>query len=118
MTIDARETAPASSNATMFVNNSQDSLIGSLARRVLDYLTFELFVGYRSIATPGELHGFFTAYRRFGSQRIAWSDLFQPAIDLCMNGFPVSADLGRILREKQAIILEQRTLRFASVADD
>lgn len=53
-------------------------------------ILFFLLPGYGGIATPGELHGLWTAYNRFGSGNVSWSRLLRPAIDLARNGFPVS----------------------------
>uniref|UniRef100_A0A914RT60 Gamma-glutamyltranspeptidase 1 n=1 Tax=Parascaris equorum TaxID=6256 RepID=A0A914RT60_PAREQ len=50
VTVNARETAPASADRLMFVGNASDATIG-----------------YRSIAVPSELHGFWTIYKKFGS---------------------------------------------------
>ena len=72
MSLDARETAPQSANATMFVKNPEEAV-----------------TGYRAIATPGEVHGFWTAFRRFGSGRVAWKQLIEPSIKLARYGFPV-----------------------------
>ena len=67
--IDARETAPMSTSKFTFRNAS--SLIGGLAT-----------------AIPGEIYGFWRAHQLGG--RLAWSTLFQPAIQMCGNGFKVS----------------------------
>ena len=40
---------------------------------------------------PGEVKGYHTAWQRYG--RITWSDLFQPTIRLCEDGFIVERAL-------------------------
>lgn len=44
--------------------------------------------GPLSIATPGELKGYWELHKRFGSMK--WKDLIQPAIDLCEGGIEVT----------------------------
>lgn len=51
--------------------NNKSSLLGGLAT-----------------AIPGEIAGFWEAYKLGG--RLPWRDLFQPAIDMCRDGFKVS----------------------------
>ena len=46
-------------------------------------------LGYQSIMTPGFVRGCWTAFRRFGSRRISWSDLLAPAHRLAVEGFEV-----------------------------
>ncbi|GMT12406.1 hypothetical protein PFISCL1PPCAC_3703, partial [Pristionchus fissidentatus] len=82
--IDAREEAPALSTQTMFVNNSDASKYGFLAA-----------------AVPGELAGYWEIFSRFGSGRVAWSQLLQPTIDLLEVGVPVSAYLDDVMKVKE-----------------
>lgn len=49
-----------------------------------------IFIGYKSIAVPGELHGLWTAFKRHGSGRISWHDLILPTVNILNNGYPVS----------------------------
>lgn len=44
--------------------------------------------GPLSIATPGEVKGYWELHKRFGSMK--WKDLIQPAIDLCERGFELT----------------------------
>ncbi|KHN81335.1 Gamma-glutamyltranspeptidase 1 [Toxocara canis] len=93
-TVDARETAPASANQSMFIGNASDAM-----------------TGYRSIAVPSELHGFWTVYKKFGSGKVSWSRLFEPSIQLALNGFPVSSHLAMWLSEKEDEILVESSLK-------
>jgi gamma-glutamyltranspeptidase len=38
------------------------------------------------VAVPGELHGLWTAFKRFGSGKIAWMDLLLPTVSLLNEG--------------------------------
>ena len=88
--------APRSSNSTMYVNSSTDSV-----------------TGWKSIATPGELHGFWTVFTRFGSGKVAWRDLFQPSIKLAREGFPVSNNLASALVDTESEIMADQTMKNA-----
>ncbi|CAG9537702.1 unnamed protein product [Cercopithifilaria johnstoni] len=82
--IDARETAPEKAHRDMFINDE-----------------FGSKYGYRAIATPGEIAGFWLAFKRFGSGQVSWYDLIKPSIDLCRYGVPVSKYLGYVLSAKE-----------------
>lgn len=51
----------------------------------------DYFRGPLSIATPGEIKGYWDLYKRFGSKK--WKDLIQPAIALCESGYEVTEHL-------------------------
>jgi gamma-glutamyltranspeptidase/glutathione hydrolase len=53
-------------------------------------------VGGRAVGVPGVLRMLELAHRRHG--KLPWADLFQPAIALAENGFPVSARLNALVR--------------------
>ncbi|CAK5118210.1 unnamed protein product [Meloidogyne enterolobii] len=55
--------------------------------------------GYKSISVPGELHGLWTAYKRFGSGRITWNNLIMPTVHLLNEGFPVTQALEKLSKE-------------------
>ena len=94
ISIDAREMAPRTANSTMFVNHPEDAVLG-----------------WKAIATPGELHGFWTVYTRYGSGRIAWKDLVAPSITLARNGFPVSSNLAMVLEQKESDIMADENMK-------
>ncbi len=70
--LDARETAPARANVTMFRNVSSER--GPLA-----------------VAVPGELAGMMELHRRFG--KLPWKDCVTQAMQLCNDGFLVDPEL-------------------------
>uniref|UniRef100_A0AC35FV63 Uncharacterized protein n=1 Tax=Panagrolaimus sp. PS1159 TaxID=55785 RepID=A0AC35FV63_9BILA len=94
VTIDARETAPLATNENTFYNNPKDAFIGykSIAKKIKSY---------KSIATPGEVHGFWTLFKRYGSGKVAWQDLIFPTVKLLKDGYPVTK-----LMEKNLIIIK------------
>ncbi|KHJ87764.1 putative gamma-glutamyltransferase [Oesophagostomum dentatum] len=93
-TINARETAPLAATENMFVNDTSQSVYG-----------------YRSIATPSEIHGFWTVFKKFGSGKVKWAQLFEPAVNLAINGFPVSSNLASQLSDKETLIQAEPTMK-------
>ena len=73
-TIDFRETAPALSNTTMYVDNPKASMFGGL-----------------SVGVPGEVRGLAEAHQRWGS--LPWERLVQPSVDLAA-GRNITKELG------------------------
>ncbi|KAL5594732.1 hypothetical protein BROUX41_001646 [Berkeleyomyces rouxiae] len=82
--IDFRETAPAGAHQDMFNNNVQLSVFGGL-----------------SIAVPGELRGLEYLYKNYGSGAKTWAELLAPSIDLARNGFSVTRDLMRYIKNSE-----------------
>ena len=76
---DGRETAPAAAteNYLRWISNTQQTTPLPNARS-----------SGRSIGTPGVLHMLDTAYRDGG--RLAWKELFDPAIKIATEGFRIS----------------------------
>ena len=74
-TIDFRETAPALSNKTMYVDDPLASRWGGL-----------------SVGVPGELRGLEEAHKRWGN--LPWSVLVEPAAKLA-KGWVVQPELAR-----------------------
>lgn len=86
-----RETAPAAARADMFMANGQPMPFMAAV------------VGGRGVGVPGVLRMLEAAHRQHG--RLPWAQLFQPAIALAEQGFPISARL------HQAIVLAAPHLR-------
>ncbi|KAF5726033.1 gamma-glutamyltranspeptidase 3-like isoform X2 [Tripterygium wilfordii] len=72
---DMRETAPLAASKNMYANDLS-----------------EKYHGARSMGVPGEIAGLHEAWLQHG--RLAWSTLFQPAIELSKYGFVVAPYLG------------------------
>ncbi|CAI4231516.1 unnamed protein product [Auanema sp. JU1783] len=95
LTIDARESAPAAATEDMFLKLPKDSSV----------------FGYKSIATPSELHGYWTVFEKFGSRKVSWSRLLEPSIKLANEGFPVSSNLAMVLSDKESMIQAEPTMK-------
>uniref|UniRef100_A0A2P2I3X9 Gamma-glutamyltranspeptidase 1-like n=1 Tax=Hirondellea gigas TaxID=1518452 RepID=A0A2P2I3X9_9CRUS len=80
-TLDAREVAPIAATRDMYKGNATKSFKGAL-----------------SVAVPGEVHGYYALYRKFGGG-LPWRDLLAPAIRLCEDGHPVNWHMAKALRK-------------------
>nr|WP_085986948.1 gamma-glutamyltransferase [Pseudomonas fuscovaginae] len=77
---DGRETAPAGANEKLFLNADGTPMAFTQAQ-----------IGGRSVGTPGVMRALELAHRRNG--RLPWAKLFEPAIRLAEQGFPISPRL-------------------------
>lgn len=83
---DGRETAPASARPDMFLDADG---------KPREF--FDAVVGGLSVGVPGLLRMLEAAHRDYG--RRPWRSLFQPAIELAENGFPMSPRLHRMIAQ-------------------
>src|ERR1700744_2732953 len=86
--IDFRESAPAASNKTMFVDNPKLAQVGGLA-----------------VGVPGELRGLELAHKRHG--KLPWERLFAPAIKMAREGWAVGPELARRLQIAKQLVETQ-----------
>ena len=83
-TFDGRETAPASAKPDRFLRGGKPMPFDRAVKSGL------------SIGTPGVVRLMEAAHRRHG--KLPWADLFEPAMKLAHDGFPVSQRLYFLLR--------------------
>src|SRR5690606_7192303 len=81
---DGRETAPKAVDEAMFLEPSG---------RPQPF--FDAVIGGASVGVPGAVRLMALTHRRHG--KLPWADLFQPAITLAEQGFPVSPRLHTLL---------------------
>ena len=81
---DGRETAPAAARADRFVGADGEPL-----------QHLEAIVGGKSVGAPGVLRALELAHRKHG--KLPWSELFEPAIRVATEGFPLSPRLHKLL---------------------
>lgn len=84
-TLDGRETAPASASPSLFLTPDGAPLPFT-----------EAVPGGKSVGVPGNIAVMKTSHDKWG--RLGWADLFQPAIRLARDGFPVSRTLAAALK--------------------
>jgi gamma-glutamyltranspeptidase/glutathione hydrolase len=81
---DGRETAPAAARADRFIGAD------GRPQKFLDAV-----MGGKSVGTPGVLRALELAHAKYG--KLPWAELFEPAIRLASEGFPLSPRLHRLL---------------------
>src|SRR5437764_9742391 len=91
--IDYREMAPAAATRNIYLDkhgNVIDGEGGSIE-------------GYRAAGVPGTVRGMELALKKYGSHRLTWSQLIEPARRLAANGFTVNYTLARSLHFRSEI---------------
>jgi gamma-glutamyltranspeptidase/glutathione hydrolase len=82
---DGREMAPASATPTMFLDASGQPRA-----------KFEAIPGGLSVGIPGVVRMLWMAHAKYG--KLPWAKLFEPAIKLAEDGFPVGPKLARTIK--------------------
>lgn len=86
--IDYREMAPAAAHRDVFVDEAGNLIKGEGSSTI----------GYRASGVPGTLAGFDLAFKKYGSGKLAWSDLVEPARRLAERGFKLSYRLAELFK--------------------
>jgi gamma-glutamyltranspeptidase/glutathione hydrolase len=85
--IDYREMAPAAAHRDVYLDKNGNLIEGEGGS----------LVGYRAAGVPGTVRGMELALKKYGSGRLTWSQLIEPARQLASNGFTVTYELARSL---------------------
>ncbi|MCC6329737.1 MAG: gamma-glutamyltransferase [Acidobacteria bacterium] len=85
--IDYREMAPKAADRDIFLGKDGKLIEGEGGSTV----------GYRASGVPGTLAGFDLAFRKYGSGKIKWADLVEPARKLAADGYILSYRLANLL---------------------
>jgi gamma-glutamyltranspeptidase/glutathione hydrolase len=85
--IDYREMAPKAATRDMYVDKDGNLIKGEGSSTI----------GYRASGVPGTLAGFDRAFRNYGSGKIKWRDLVEPARVLAQNGYVLTDRLANLL---------------------
>ena len=91
--IDYREMAPAAANRNVYLDKDGNVIKGEGGP----------IEGYRAAGVPGTVRGMELALKKFGSGKLTWSQLIEPARRLAANGFTVTRSLARSLRGRREI---------------
>ena len=86
--IDYREMAPAAATHNIYLDKNGDVIKGEGGS----------IEGYRAAGVPGTVRGMELALKKYGSHRLTWSQLIEPARRLAANGITVTYNLARGLR--------------------
>ena len=85
--IDYREMAPAAAHRNVYLDKNGNLIEGEGGS----------LVGYRAAGVPGTVRGMELALNKYGSGKLTWSQLVEPARRLAANGFSVTHELARSL---------------------
>jgi gamma-glutamyltranspeptidase/glutathione hydrolase len=91
-TIDFRETAPAAATRDMYQDDKGQVVRGRST------------VGYLASGVPGTVAGLALLHEKYGSGKLSWAQLLEPARRLAEQGFPVSQALARDLRASARLL--------------
>ena len=86
--IDYREMAPKAASRNIYVDKSGNLIKGEGSSTI----------GYRASGVPGTLAGFELAFKKYGSGKLKWSDLVEPARLYAENGYELSYRLTELLK--------------------
>jgi len=86
--IDYREMAPAAAHRDVYLDKNGKLIEGEGGS----------LVGYRAAGVPGTVRGMELALKNYGSGKLTWAQLVEPARRLAANGFVVTHELARSLR--------------------
>ncbi len=84
--IDYREMAPAAANRDIFVDKDGNLIKGEGSSTI----------GYRASGVPGTLAGFDLAFKKYGSGKVSWRDLVEPARKIAQDGYVLSYRLAKL----------------------
>ncbi len=101
---DGRETAPAGAKPWRFL---------AADGRPLDWAA--AVVSGKSVGVPGLLRLFELAHRRHG--KLPWAELFEPAIRLAQEGFPISPRLSALIASDRFLSLDDKARRYFYLPD-
>src|SRR5438034_9856147 len=92
--IDYREMAPAAAIRKVYLDKSGNLIKGEGSPTV----------GYRAAGVPGTVRGMELALKKYGSGKLSWAQLIEPARRLAADGFPLSHDYARSLRDDSELL--------------
>jgi len=101
---DGRETAPAAAKPDRFLDANG---------RPLDWPA--AVASGKSVGVPGLLRLLELAHRKHG--RLAWAELFEPAIELAAKGFPISPRLHALVAADRFLRLDEKARRYFYLTD-
>jgi len=104
--LDYRETAPASATRDMYVGPDGNVMSGPASSTV----------GWRASGVPGSVAGFALALQKYGSGKVTWSDVCEPARRLAADGHRVSPIAAALHRTHAPRLAHRRASTAATPA--
>jgi len=92
--IDYREMAPLAATRNVYLDKQGNLIKGEGSSTI----------GYRAAGVPGTVAGMELALKKYGSGRLTWSQLAEPARRLAADGFTVSHNFARSLRASDDLL--------------
>ena len=86
--IDYREMAPMKATRDIYLNEKGELIRGEGSSTV----------GYRASGVPGTPAGMEYAFKKYGSGKVKWFDLIEPAVKLAQNGYVLSYRLANLFK--------------------
>jgi gamma-glutamyltranspeptidase/glutathione hydrolase len=86
--IDYREMAPKAATRDIYLDKNGKLIKGEGSSTI----------GYRASGVPGTLAGFDLAFKKYGSGKVKWGDLVEPARLLAQNGYTLSYRLANLFK--------------------
>src|SRR5687768_950380 len=87
--IDYREMAPAAATREMYVGPDGQLIKGEGSS----------LLGYRAGGVPGTVAGMAFALKKYGSRKLTWTELIEPARKLAAGGFAVTHRMEKMLQD-------------------
>jgi gamma-glutamyltranspeptidase/glutathione hydrolase len=92
--IDYREMAPAAAARNIYLNDKGELIKGEGSSEV----------GYRAAGVPGTVAGMELALKKYGSGKLTWAQLIEPARRMAADGFPLSYAYAEDLRKSADLL--------------
>ncbi len=100
--IDYREMAPAAAHRNIYLDKDGNLIKGEGSSTV----------GYRASGVPGTVAGMELALKKYGSGKLSWAELVEPARRLAAQGFPMGYLLARSLHNNEYLAKYPETRRI------
>lgn len=100
--IDYREMAPAAAHRNVYLDKDGNLLQGEGSSTV----------GYRASGVPGTVAGLELALKKYGSGKLTWAQLLEPARRLASEGFAIGYGLSRSLNNNEYLQKYPETRRI------
>ncbi|MEW6736512.1 MAG: gamma-glutamyltransferase [Acidobacteriota bacterium] len=99
--IDYREIAPLAATRNIYIDANGKLIEGEGSSTI----------GYRAAGVPGTVAGMDYALKKYGSGKLSWAELIEPARRLAIDGFTVTHALASSLREEEKLLGRYRDSR-------